>query len=244
MQDAELARSDSRSIEAVVPDGCPGTIEPGRALTDDQATDSLKFKDQEELMRHLVARASIVAVACSIAAVASASERGLPGMSRFEAPTASRATTPSTLGAPFAGAVFSTSTVLSVTSVSVPVSAELFAPVMTGSREAPAVPLTWVSDRTDSLADRFMATTNRVAGPQDELRPSNFGIRSALNGTTPDQVNAEWAAVQEQLQQRLVDYAFDFGADDLTGAVVDNQRALALLGWNREINAPVLAQGE
>lgn len=198
-------------------------------------------------MTRLLAGASIIAFACSVAFAAPVTEQGIPASSdapNVDGPFAFHAGPAFALGAPFAGSIFDASIVLSVTPVSLRVAPELFAPVLTGSREAPAAPVTWAANGDYGLAGRFIAATNRFAGPQDELQPSNLGILAALNGTDPDHVPAAWVPVREQLEQRLIDYAFDFGAEDLSGTIADNERALALFGWNGDIGAPVVAQGE
>ncbi|MEZ5787386.1 MAG: hypothetical protein R3D62_13185 [Xanthobacteraceae bacterium] len=59
-----------------------------------------------------------------------------------------------------------------------------------------------------------------------------------------DRPDSKWSRLRPQVEKRLVGYAFDFGARDLTGAVADNQRFLAVFGWQREIDAPLVAQGE
>jgi hypothetical protein len=198
-------------------------------------------------MMRLLISASIIVFTCAVASAGPATERGAlasSGKPSFEDALAFRAKPLFMLGAPFSGTVFSSAAVLPVMPGSLQYSPELFAPVLTGSRELPAAPVLWAGDSDYGLAGRFIATMNRYAGPRDALQPSDLGIRAALNGPDPKQPSAEWVPVRQHVEQQMIEYAFDFGAEDLTGAVADNQRVMALLGWKGGTDVPVVAQGE
>jgi len=198
-------------------------------------------------MMRLLISASIIVFTCSVASAEPATEQGAlapSGKPSFEDALAFRAKPVFMLGETFSGPVFSSATVLPVMPGSLQYSPELFAPVLTGSRESPAGPVQWAGDSDYGLAGRFVATMNRYAGPRDELQPSDLGIRAAFNGPDPKQRSAEWVPVRLRVEQQMIDYAFDFGAEDLTGAVADNQRLMALLGWKGGIDIPAVAQGE
>lgn len=198
-------------------------------------------------MTRLLACASMIAVACSLAPAALAAEQGAPvsGTPSIEDSLAFHANLPAWRpGEPFAGAVFGDSTVLPVTPVNLMLSPELYAPALTGSADAPAAPVMWAGDSDYGLSVRFIASVNQLAGPQDDLRPSNLGILAALSGTGPTPMTAKWMPVHQQIDRQLTDYAFEFGAEDLTDTVTGHGRTLAMFGWNGEIDAPVLAQGE
>jgi hypothetical protein len=198
-------------------------------------------------MMRLLISASIIVFTCAVASAGPATERGAlasSGKPSFEDALDFRAKPLFMLGAPFSGTVFSSAAVLPVMPGSLQYSPELFAPVLTGSRELPAAPVLWAGDSDYGLAGRFIATMNRYAGPRDALQPSDLGIRAALNGPDPKQPSAEWVPVRQHVEQQMIEYAFDFGAEDLTGAVADNQRVMALLGWKGGIDVPVVAQGE
>lgn len=197
-------------------------------------------------MRLLVST-SIIVFACSVAQAAPETKQGAPAPSRppnIEESLAFRPQPVFTLGERFVGAVFSSATILPAAPVTIQDDPALFAPVLTGSPKLPAAAVSW-ADRSDyGLAGRFIATTHRYSGPRDELRPSNPGVRAALNITDSENLVSESSQLRPHVEKRVIDYAFDFGASDLTGAVADNQRFLAVFGWEGEIEAPLVAQGE
>ena len=198
-------------------------------------------------MMRLLVSTSIVVFACVAAYAMPDTRQGAPaptGTPNIEESLAFRPQPVVTLGEHFVGSVFNSATVLPATPAAIPDDPTLFTPVLTGSQGSPAAPVSWAGENDYGLAGRFIATTHRYSGPRDELRPSNSGIRAALNGIGTDRLASGWSQLQPHVEKHLTDYAFDFGAQDLTGAVADNQRFLAMFGWQGEIDAPLMAQGE